>query len=310
MNKKDHEALPRTLPMPGTDVLFQQTLPRRLVHRAAVSQVLLTSLVDHGDDAYHLGAQWPRSHHRLRLHDPILLAETIRQAALAIAHQFYDVPLSSQFLMTEIAYDVSEEGLRLNDVPAEIVLTAAPHSIHRRGHNVTGMSIDVNCYRDGYQVGSGSASWQCVSAVVYARLRGDHRNPVPLPPPVAVDPHLVGRCLTDDVVLAPSETDNQWRVRVDTSHPVMFDHKVDHVPGMVAVEAARQAALLATGTANGVPVRGRFIFDQFIELDEPCVVTAAPGSTGGVDTRVPVHVKLEQDGRVTVTGELDILVRS
>lgn len=313
MTAKDHRALSGGLPVSGTGVLFQQTLPRQLVHKAAVSQVFLTSLVDHGDGAYYVGAQWPRSHPafglRVQLHDPILLVETIRQAALALAHQFYDVPLSSQFLMTEIAYDVSEEGLRLNGAPAEIVLAAVPHSFRKRGNKVSGMSIDIRCFRDGCPVGSGGASWRCVPRAVYARLRGDRRDPAPLPLPAPVDPHLVGRCLPNDVVLAPTETDNQWHVRVDTSHPVMFDHKVDHVPGMTAVEAARQASLLVCGTANGVPVRGRFLFDQFIELDKPCLVTAVLKSAVPVDTRFPVHVKLEQSGRITVVGELDILVR-
>jgi hypothetical protein len=172
------------------------------------------------------------------------------------------------------------------------------------------MRVEFVCYRDKRRVGTGGVSFRCVSGATYARLRGDHFDAtVPedgKPAPVA--PHSVGRYQDSDVVLAPSAVDNLWLVRVDTNHPVMFDHPVDHVPGMLAIEAARQAALLATGSAGGVPVRGRFTFDHYIELDEPCVIAADTETVPG-DDRSSVHVKFEQSGQVAVSGDLVVLTR-
>lgn len=299
----------------GAGVLFQQTLPRHLVHRAAVSEVFLTNLAATGDGAFEVGAQWPRSHQffgpKSRLHDPMLLTETIRQATLAIAHEYYEVPLGTHFVMHEISYEITEEGLSLGCRPAEVMLTAVAHGIRKRGKSVAGMTVDFTCYRNNVKVGAGGVSFRCVTAATYARVRGDHIGAVVVeekqPAPVA--PHLVGRYQECDVVLAPSAVDNLWLVRVDTEHPVMFDHPVDHVPGMMAIEAARQAALLATGSAGGVPVKGRFSFEHYIELDEPCVIAADAAHVQG-DERASVRVKFEQSGKIAVVGDLELLARA
>jgi hypothetical protein len=295
-------------------VLFQQTIPRHLVHRAAVSEVFLTNLAVTHDGIFQVGAQWPRSHQffgpKSGLHDPMLLTETIRQATLAIAHRYYQVPQGSHFVMHEISYEIDEEGLGLGVRPADVLLSAVTTDVRKRGKSVAGMTIEFTCYRDMRKVGSGHVSWRCVSAAIYARVRGEHVNGavVPEKQPAPVAPHLVGRYQDSDVVLAPSAVDNLWLVRVDTNHPVMFDHPVDHVPGMLAIEAARQAALLATGGAGGVPVKGRFSFEHYIELDEPCVIATDTEPASG-DCRSSVRVKFEQSGRTAVTGDLELLAR-
>ncbi len=299
----------------GAGVLFQQTLPRHLVHRAAVSEVFLTNLAATRDGAFQVGAQWPRSHQffgpKSRLHDPMLLTETIRQATLAIAHEFYDVPQGTHFVMHEISYEITEEGLRLGCRPADVVLTAVAHGIRKRGKTIAGMTVDFTCYRNDVKIGSGGVSFRCITAATYARVRGDNIDTtvVPEKQPAPVSPHLVGRYQDCDVVLAPSAVDNLWLVRVDTEHPVMFDHPVDHVPGMMAIEAARQAALLATGSADGVPVKGKFSFEHYIELDEPCVIAADTAHALG-DERSSVRVKFEQSGQTAVVGDLELLARA
>jgi 2-oxo-3-(phosphooxy)propyl 3-oxoalkanoate synthase len=284
---------------------FQQTLPRHLVHRAAVSEVFVTSLAAVQDGVFQVGAQWPRAHQffgpKLGLHDPMLLPETMRQAGLAVAHTYYNVPIGSYFLMREMSYEIDEEGLRLDCRPADVVLTLVAHDVRKRGKTVAGMTFEIELYRDDTRVGSGRVEWRCVSAATYARVRGDKAaNTVVVGnQPAPVGPHLVGRHHEADVVLAPSAVDNLWLLRADTDHPVMFDHPVDHVPGMMALEAARQAALLTSGDPRAVPVNGTFVFDHYIELDEPCVVA-------GESTDGRVRVKFEQSGRTAVVGELEL----
>ncbi len=295
--------------------LFQQTLPRHLVHRAAVSEVFVTDLAHTSAGTFHVGAQWPRSHQffgpKSHLHDPILLTETVRQAGLAIAHQYYNVPQGSHFLMHDISYEINEEGLRLGRRPADIVLEAVTSDVRKRGKSVSGMTFDFTCYRNNKRVGVSRVSWRCVSPAAYARLRGEHIDATVVPgkQPAPVAPHLVGRYQESDVVLAPSAVDNLWLIRLDTEHPVLFDHPVDHVPGMTAIEAARQAALLATGSAGGVPVKGKFSFEHYIELDEPCVIATDTAHVPG-DGRSSVRVKFEQSGQTAVVGDLELLARA
>src|SRR5689334_19245938 len=51
-------------------VLFDQTIPRHLVHRAAVSEVFLTDLRVTDETTFQVGAQWPRDHSFYRLQSP------------------------------------------------------------------------------------------------------------------------------------------------------------------------------------------------------------------------------------------------
>jgi hypothetical protein len=295
-------------------VLFQQTVPRQLVHRAAVSEVFVTDVCVIGETTFQIGAQWPRSHGffgpKALFHDPMLLAETIRQATLAIAHQVFAVPLNTNFILQEIVYSITEDGLRLDGRPADIVLAAGAHDIRRRGGELAGMRVEYSVYRDMKRVGSGDIGWRCVTPASYARLRGDRCclrwTPAGLPAPV--DPRLVGRDKEADVVLAATDQEDRWLLRVDQSHPVMFDHPVDHVPGMVAMEAARQAALLQTGRPDAIPVLGSFTFTRYIELDLPCTVLAGP-RTPKVAGSEGVEVVLEQSGRVAANASLELLPR-
>jgi len=293
-------------------VLFQQTVPRHLVHRAAVSEVFVTDLCITGETTFQVGAQWPRAHSffgpKARLHDPMLLAETIRQATLAIAHQVFDVPRNANFVLQEMSFTIEESGLLLEGRPADVVLIGAAHDIRRRGDVLAGMRLEYGVYRDMQRVGCGEIGFRVISAASYERLRGERfgRTDVPVTMPDPVPPGPVGRTLDTDVVLAATAADNVWLLRVDQHHPVMFDHPNDHVPGMVAMEAARQAALSMTGCADAVPVSGTFEFARYIELDEPCTVRAKPRE--GAD-RPAVEVVLEQSGRTVATAVLELLVR-
>jgi hypothetical protein len=307
------EELPADLPAAG-QVLHEQTVPRHLVHRAAVSEVFLTDLRVMDDTTFSVGAQWPRDHSFYRLptphrHDPMLLAETIRQAALVIAHQVFEVPLDWKFMSHDTNYQITTAGLALGARPADILLSVTCHDVKRRGKRVAGMGMDIACHRDGRHVGSGSVQWSCVTAAAYQRLRaGRHEQGAePAKPPRPVAKELVGRDRSRDVVLSPMDRPGSWQLRVDRHHPVLFDHPVDHVPGMLLKEAARQAAALLLNRPGLVPVACRFTFDKYVEFDTPVVVTpvrCAPSTSGALG----VGVKIEQDGCTVAHGLMDMRI--
>jgi hypothetical protein len=71
-----------------------QLVPGRLVHRRALSDVLVTEAHALGDDAFIAGVQWPRNHRlfgRSADVDVSLVAETVRQITIFLAHTEYDV---------------------------------------------------------------------------------------------------------------------------------------------------------------------------------------------------------------------------
>ena len=62
---------------------------------------------------------------------------------------------------------------------------------------------------------------------------------------------------------------------VDVTHPVHFDHPLDHIPGMLLLEAARQAALLTIDPADRagkVVSRVDAKFVSFADYDRPVTI--------------------------------------
>jgi hypothetical protein len=92
------------------------------------------------------------------------------------------------------------------------------------------------------------------------------------------------------VVLSPTAGPNVWQLRVDTRHPVLFDHQLDHVPGMLLLEAARQGATAALGARSILPLTMACDFRKYVELDLPCVIEAVPESAGGPGTPAVVRI--------------------
>ncbi|GEC07311.1 adhesin [Streptomyces spinoverrucosus] len=295
--------------------LFERTVPRWLVHRAAVSEVLITGVRPHRRDVYRVGAQWARGHSYYgpvagRWHDPMLLGESIRQAGLLLAHQALGIPQGQRFLTKSTSFEITEEGARLGGAPANVVLEVTLKDIRCRREHVVSFACDVLAHRDGTLIGHGYAATDCVAPAVYRRLRGERAEVRPACTLVpAVQPELVGRTREFDVVLGVpgGEAGNDRGVhllRVDATHPVLFDHPVDHVPGMLVMEAARQAALARLGLPHGLLVGCDAAFHRYVELDLPCVVSASEPTVGELGRRsltVEFHQGGSVVGRCTVT---------
>jgi len=86
----------------------------------------------------------------------------------------------------------------------------------------------------------------------------------------------------------------------DLSHPVLFDHPSDHLPGMLVLEAARQAARAELGNPEMDPASMSVQFHRFVELGVPAemVVSGVEGDPAGT------HVVLEQRGTVMAAATL------
>jgi len=288
--------------------LFEQPVPRRFVHRASVAEVLLTGYTaDTRPNTYLLAAQWPRGHSFYRtmggLHDPLLFAETLRQAGLMIGHVGYGVPFENKYVLTSLAYDISFAGLACDGTPSNMILEAEIVDPKFRKETLVGFKQALKLRRGLRVVGVGELETVVVTPAAYKRLRNAPADrpaePRELPEPVA--PALVGKCSAADVVLSPTGRENQWTVRCDTEHPVLFDHPVDHLPGMMIMEAIRQAAHSVLYPMHTVLTDLAAEFEHFAELDEPVEVRAVrqPDWTGS-DLRVTVE--LTQGGRRIASG--------
>ncbi|MDG9721004.1 ScbA/BarX family gamma-butyrolactone biosynthesis protein [Streptomyces sp. DH24] len=287
------------------------TVPKEFVHRASIAEVMLTDWERLDEEHFTVTAQLPRLHGFFATldgyHDPLLVAETIRQAGLLLAHAEFGVPLGHKFLMWDLAVDITPSRLRLGAAPASVVIEITCSDIKRRGKNLAGLHFDAVIHRDGQRAATGGATFTCTSPAVYQRLRAprigdDGVTPIPLTSPTA--PQNVGRLSPTDVVLSPLPASDRWQLRVDTRHPVLFDHPVDHVPGMVLLEAARQATVAFLGR-DCLPVGITSEFTRYAELDAPCLIEACalPPCPQG---RERVLVTGRQDGTVVFTSAVTV----
>ncbi|MCX4993161.1 ScbA/BarX family gamma-butyrolactone biosynthesis protein [Streptomyces sp. NBC_00568] len=257
------------------------TVPKELVHRASVAEVLLTDWARTAADRFEVSAQWPRGHSFFTAvqgrHDPLIAAESFRQAAILLAHTEFGVPLEHPFLMHSLTLDVRPEHLATGSAPASVGIEMTCHDVTWRRGAATAIRFEAVFRRGGQTVASASGSCTCTTPAVYARLRGKQAAlagvPAPLTAPLA--PQHVGRTSPADVVLSPAGRSGRWLLRTDTSHPVLFDHQVDHVPGMVLLEAARQATVATLGQDTFVAHLAS-TFERYAELDTPCTIEAHP----------------------------------
>lgn len=285
--------------LPGVE-LHEQTVPRKYVHRASISEVLLTGWQKISADTFLLGSQWPRTHSLYRpvagRHDSLMLAETIRQAGMLLAHAEYGVPMNYPFLLWNVSYQLDPAGLTVGGSPADLTLRATCGDLRFRRGTLASLRCDVEVFRDGQPIGSGGMRLDCMPPDTYARIRSQSAavQPAPYEAGPAGD--------AEDGVLVPTEDEHCWQIKADQRHPVLFDHPVDHVPGMVLVEAMRQAVQRVAGRRPMVLSGLDASFVRYAELDRPVLLKVYPVRAEGDANGLVLRQVIEQEGEVVATG--------
>lgn len=306
------------------------TVAREYVHRAALSEVFLTGWGRSGQDAFTVTAQWPRSHSFYSsehgVHDPLLLCETLRQSGLLLTHTAYGTPFGYQLSWSRLRYTANPRALRIKNTPAEIEMHVKCGDIRYRRSLPVQMSMHIEVVRDGSCLALADIGFGQHSPRVYERIRAGRGNvarmfadaPAPTPP---IPRSLAGRSRDHDVVLSPARgalssvpaqeprapERRRWRLRVDTAHPVLFDHPVDHVPGMLLLESVRQAGhTLAPSNGAVMPTSMDVVFNRYVEFDEPCWIEAGTEPRTARDGRRSIRVSAIQgdSDAFTATAEL------
>ncbi|MFJ9657436.1 ScbA/BarX family gamma-butyrolactone biosynthesis protein [Streptomyces griseoflavus] len=265
--------------------LLTTTVAKEYVHRAALAEVFLTGWAKTGPASFRVSAQWPRSHSFYEcengLYDPLLLCETVRQTFPLLTHVAYDVPLGHQLSWSRFQYAVNPEAMRLERNPAELELHVTCSDVRVIRSLPASMSMHIEAVRDGTTLAVAHTRFGCHTPAVYRRLRAGRAGegafvnaPLPSPP---VERTAVNRHRLRDIVLSPASRHGRWQLRVDTTHPVLFDHAVDHVPGMLLLESVRQAAHALQPFSPGMmPASMDATFRKYVEFDEPCWIEADP----------------------------------
>ncbi|MEV3859866.1 ScbA/BarX family gamma-butyrolactone biosynthesis protein [Streptomyces sp. NPDC050095] len=280
------------------------------VHKLAGHERLLHGWRRTGADSYVVAANWPAQHSfygtRAGLHDPVILVESARQCIPLLSHLAYDAPMDHRQTWNSTSYALSPAALAATSDTTEVELHIDCKEVTRRSGRLSSLVMEVDVVRDGTRIGTAHTRFANHPPALYRRIRGARSDvrrameqAIPLVPPLA--PVHVARDDFADVVLSPTDTKSRYQLRVDLNHPVLFDHAVDHVPGMLLVEAARQAAHAVHHPQPMVITSVEAVFIRYGELDAPCWIQAEPvaATAPGHES---VHVTAHQGDHMIFTA--------
>ncbi|MFJ8754956.1 ScbA/BarX family gamma-butyrolactone biosynthesis protein [Streptomyces sp. NPDC102441] len=294
--------------------------PQELVHKTSMDEVLLTDAVQVGADRVFLSVRRPAGHELYHPDpagesDPTLFVEALRQAAIYVSHRFYAVPLDHPFIFVGLDLDVPVPGATgTADAPLtlEVVITQTVQRTSLRA----GMRMEARLTAHDQLCAVGQVSWRAVHPSVYVRLREPNLDlheswTQPGEPGRLLRPGQVGRERVADVLLAEDpggvpagSAVGTWQLHVDRSHPVHFDHPSDHVPGMLLLEAFRQAARAMAGPGPWALAEAHTTFAAYCELTAPVTIVARrPAVSTAADGRES-EVEAVQFGRTVASARM------
>ncbi|MBM7167689.1 transcriptional regulator [Streptomyces sp. G44] len=286
------------------------------MHRAALSEVFLTGWEPDGEDQFRVTAQWPRCHSFYEsehgVYDPMLLCETIRQTFPLLTHAAYGVPFGHQLSWVDLQYSLNPHAMGIGRAPAEVELRVACSDLRYRQGLPASMRMAIEVIRGGELLAVATTRFNVLTPVLYRRLRGPARDTASVfaevaPPPAPISRHHAGRSRSYDIVLSPARGAGRWQLRSDTTHPVLFDHPVDHVPGMLLLESVRQAASALEPAAGPIlPSSMDVAFHRYVEFDSPCWIEARSVPAIAAGAARGVQLTGVQNGQVTFTATSEV----
>ena len=264
------------MPSGGGMLSFSSAVPRELVHRRAVAEVFMTDIRRVGEGRYMAAAQWPRLHmfyHSVAgMYDTALIAESLRQATILVAHTMEGVPLGQAFLMPDMAVHTLDGLSRHSGAPTEVHVGLEVNVPQRNGRGPAVMRVGARFYVGGQLIATGSAGARLVEPEAYARMRLRSATDDPARRITPLPPDRVGHRFSWNVVIGESGGGDVWPLHVDDTNPILFDHPLDHVPGLLLVEAIRQAIRAQTGFPELDFLTFNVSFLKIVELnDDACV---------------------------------------
>ena len=180
----------------------------------------------------------------------------------------------------------------------------------RRGGDgpVHGLDVAAVVMHEGKKVMELSGAFGWMSLAKWEAFRGDaswDAGPQASP----ADPQIVGRTRPENVVIGEPVPLGGGAasapIVVDVSHPTIFDHPLDHLPGGLIIEACRQLSLAVMGSSSATimgPAWLRCDFHSFAELDTTNTVTVAQSAEDALSFRGEVT----QSGQTEGFGRADI----
>lgn len=315
--------------LPDVELNFSQTVPCTIAHRRALGEVFVADSAQADRDEFVFALQVPRAHslwndRRIPCHDPFSMGEAARQATFVLIHRYLGIPREQPFTLRRFTLRVHDVDAFHDDeaTPLEGVLR---YRVRNRNGLATGIGVlglHGDLFLRGRHAMSVSAEVVSMVSADYAVMRAFQRAQRPesqggeAVPTIAAA--VVGRYDERNVVISEPHSapvngaEMRFTLVLDQRHPSFFDHSYDHLPGPVAVEGLRQAAVVtATGTgALATPitvVTGCEVdFGAFGYLEHPLECSAEVRGVAD-DGPVEVAVGMYQFGSRLIDGKITLV---
>ena len=312
------------------DMTPRATVPRFLVHKLAVHEVLLTEHRRLGETSFALSAQVPVMHGfysdgRTDYHDLMLLTELLRQSGILLAHEYHGIEFGNMFVFRGLGFGVHDVGATRIDGGAKDALMLVEISDKKEYKGALGgYVVTARIFLDGIEAASGWAGVNFMAPDAYRGFRDKVRSGRDLESGandatvLPGDPRLCGKHDPRNAVLSELRPDGDWdreaSVLVDLGHRCLFDHALDHIPGMLLLEAAKQMAVATVADTTGEPpellaplsVDGTFKTFAELELPLACRARVVPGGDPTHDGR-EVEIELFQPDMPVSGGLVRVL---
>lgn len=242
---------------------------RTAVHRTTAADVLVTGVRPVSASSWDVAIAIPRSHwlcHPTPDRIPLtLLAETFRQAGLAICIVSVGVEKDVHFVISEMTVTLTDQPLafpRFGSLDTTLLVEFTETTV-RKGvlHK-----LEVDFELPGHARGHVSA--QVLRDRDYRAIRRSA---------VSLDSTLAQTETTLLKEVRMTEAGLQAVLGINEADPFFFDHSVDHLPGMLLFEAATAAHERVTGTrSDSIDIA----FSGFAELRTPTTVASLVTARG------------------------------
>lgn len=320
---------------------FEATLPKALVHKVSIDQVLLTGYEAQPDQGTLLYAQLPRSHGLYceqivdtSRFDLVALIEICRQACFVVAHTQFNVPLEGngyQFLFQELdatllVAPAALAGRASSGGPMQLVVTSTIEREWKKRSGATsgllwkyslatldGVEIALVRIRQAWLE---RGKWRAIRQVMKRDRQIAPDMAIPAAPDTELQPADVARINPQNIVLHGLRHLGEGRyaatARIDTRHPVLFDRATEHIYAMIQIEVSRQLALYAAARTFGVDAllldtwSVRSSFETVGELQLATQAEARVRVDDGDAVAATVFVTLSQQDRNISTFEVGV----
>lgn len=287
---------------------YDRTVPYGFVHKSGTTEVLVTDHTRVDAQTVVMAGELPAAHRYFsdlppskRL-DLIPVLELCRQGCYVLAHGYYGAPDGERFILRELSGTLRPEAPGVSKVRVEVTVARA----FQRDGRTAGLALDYKVTTvTGEELATAKSSLSWLNEETWAGIRAEGRAGHGLGEQIGAPdrtgpfptPRVVGRTAEANVLLADTVFHRgvmTARLAPDLGNQAMFEHPQDHIPGMVLVEAARQAALWALSRhlvvpANRLMVTGldtRFHLIGELDLATRCTATVTFNRSGRSTVRV------------------------